>query len=86
MSNPIINEYGTKHWYNEDGELHREDGPAFEGANGTKFWYLNGELHREDGPAVEYLDGTKEYWLNGKRYIEEEFVMIQFMKGINIYV
>jgi hypothetical protein len=61
------NEEGT-FWRNESGELHREDGPAIEGANGTKKWYLNGKLHRVDGPAIEWEDGDKEWWLNGKRH------------------
>ena len=42
---------GNKYWY-QNGELHREDGPAIERANGTKEWYQNGKLHREDGPAA----------------------------------
>jgi hypothetical protein len=54
-----------------DGELHREDGPAIEHANGDKEWYLNGELHREDGPAIEHADGTKEWWLNGELHRED---------------
>ena len=33
---------GSKDWY-LNGKHHREDGPAFEGANGTKSWYLNGK-------------------------------------------
>jgi len=34
--------YGrTKFWY-LDGQLHREDGPAVEHADGYKRWYLNG--------------------------------------------
>ena len=37
--------------------LHREDGPAIEYANGNKHWYLNGKLHREDGPAIENANG-----------------------------
>ena len=108
MPKPIIDSEGNKRWYNEQGELHREDGPAVEYLNGTKEWYLNGKLHREDGPAFEWADGTKEWWLNGllhredgpavewkdgykswwlndKRYTEEEFALLQFMKGINIY-
>ena len=28
--NPEINTYGTKLWYDSDGEYHREDGPAIE--------------------------------------------------------
>lgn len=60
--------YGHRFWYNQDDQLHREDGPAIEYANGTKEWWLNGQLHREDGPACEYADGTKEWWLNGQRH------------------
>lgn len=30
-----------KEWY-RDGERHREDGPAIEYPDGTKFWYRNG--------------------------------------------
>ena len=37
---------GTKHWY-LNGKRHREDGPAFEGANGSKSWYLNGIEYTE---------------------------------------
>ena len=63
MSNPVIDKYGTKKWYNKEGEYHRTDGPAIELANGDKSWYQDGELHRIDGPAVEYSNiGTKPIW------------------------
>jgi len=42
MANPKIDIHGNKHWYNNAGQLHREDGPAAEYENGTKFWYKNG--------------------------------------------
>jgi hypothetical protein len=58
-------------WRNAAGELHRENGPAIERANGDKEWYQNGELHRENGPAIEYADGTKEYWINGDRHRDD---------------
>jgi len=67
----VFEEAGIKHWY-LNGELHREDGPAVEWANGFKAWYRNGELHREDGPAAEWATGDKYWWLNGKRVTEEE--------------
>ena len=31
-----------------NGKLHREDGPAVEYANGSKFWYLNDEEVTEE--------------------------------------
>jgi hypothetical protein len=60
-------------WYNLNGELHREDGPAIEFADGDKYWYINGERHREDGPAIEYADGDKSWYINGQRLTETEF-------------
>ena len=42
MSQPemVLDSYGSKHWF-LNRERHREDGPAVEWPNGTKFWYLN---------------------------------------------
>jgi hypothetical protein len=67
MSNPEIDKNGTKRWYNDQGELHRLDGPAWEWADGGKFWYKNGRSHREDGPADEYSNGKKRWYIEGKR-------------------
>jgi hypothetical protein len=64
---------GNRYWRNQDGQLHREDGPAFENARGAKEWWLNGRLHREDGPACEYANGTKFWYLNDEKMTEEEF-------------
>ena len=52
--------------HRENGELHREDGPAVEYDSGYKAWYIHGKCHREDGPAIIKADGTKEWWLNGE--------------------
>jgi len=71
-----ITSTGSK-FYFKDKEmtiLHREDGPAFEGSNGSKEWRINGKLHREDGPAVEWWDGSKSWALNGERLSEQEFL------------
>lgn len=69
-----INSLGDIHFYNEKGQLHREDGPAYEGSNGTKVWCLNGKRHRLDGPAVEWSDGSKFWWLEGRVYTEEAWL------------
>ena len=68
---------GSAHWHNDNGDLHRTDGPAYVGANGSKEWWINGKAHRTDGPAVEWPDGHKEWWIDGKQYTE---------KGFNKYV
>lgn len=51
--------------------LHRDDGPAIEWSNGTKYWFINNKCHREDGPAVEYPNGSKKWLLNGKLHRED---------------
>jgi len=68
-----VEEWGTIRWYNENNELHREDGPAIEWFNGSKSWYLNGNLHREDGPAIECSNGDKAWYIKDKQLTEEEF-------------
>lgn len=30
-----------------NGKRHREDGPAMEYANGTKWWYINGKQYKD---------------------------------------
>ena len=72
MKKPECKTYpnGDKQWYLY-GILHREDGPAVEGANGDKEWWLNGKRHREDGPAFEYADGYKEWYLDGELHRED---------------
>ena len=61
-NNILTNILGTKYYY-VNNELHRDDGPAIEYANGDKQWYKNGKLHREDGPAIESANGTR-YWVS----------------------
>ena len=60
-----IDEYGIKRW-KLNGVLHREDGPAIEFGDGSKFWFIDNKRHCEDGPAVEYSDGEKQWYLNDK--------------------
>jgi len=67
-----VTSFGDVCWY-IPGTLirHREGGPAYEGADGTKQWYLNGMIHREDGPAVEETNGNKCWYRNGKLHRED---------------
>lgn len=67
-----IDEDGAVRYYNENGLLHREDGPAVEycrsGHGGGNRWFYNGKKHRTDGPAVTHVDGTTEWWIDGVRH------------------
>jgi hypothetical protein len=41
---PHILSDGSRYWINERGTYHREDGPAIEHRDGSKYWYVNGKL------------------------------------------
>ena len=40
---PTINKYGVKKWLNNNGQLHRTDGPAVIYPDGTKEYWINGQ-------------------------------------------
>jgi hypothetical protein len=66
--------WGGIEYINEDGKLHRLDGPAVEWKNGNKSWYYNGKLHRTDGPAIDWYDGVfQRYHLNDITYSKEDW-------------
>ena len=66
-----IDKDGTKRHYNNQNQLHCENGPAIEYADGSKAWYINGQIHREDGPAEEWPSGTKWWYIHGKLHRED---------------
>jgi hypothetical protein len=57
--------------FNDPNILHRENGPAVESVDGSKYWSQHGKRHRKDGPAVEYPNGHKEWYQNGKLHRED---------------
>ena len=69
----ITDRNGNKSHY-KNGQLHRDDGPAWIGANGSQEWYINDRLHREDGPAWISPDGRQMWYINGV-YVTEQIVM-----------
>ncbi len=56
---------GTVRWYDADGQIHRDGGPAVEYPDGGAEWWQSGQLHRDDGPAVETPTGYREWWQHG---------------------
>jgi len=68
-----IRESGDRYWFNSNGELHREDGPAIEYHNGGKEYYENGWLHRIGRPAIEFTKGIRFWYLRGKQYSEYDY-------------
>ena len=53
-------------WKDEDGELHRDDGPASIAPDGGQSWYQHGVLHRDGGPAIITLDGGQSWYQHGR--------------------
>lgn len=80
-------------YYDEDGKLHREDGPAC--VTDTDHWksiyyYKHGKIHREDGPAGSnrsrvitsnetFSDMLLDvYYINGNMHREDGFAFIRY--------
>lgn len=63
---------GCKRWY-VNGQLHREDGPAFISGNNTQYWFQYGLYHRLDGPAIIYTKGSPSWYIKGREYTKKEF-------------
>jgi hypothetical protein len=63
---PEMTAVGTRTWRTLDGELHREDGPAVEDADGGREWWQHGLLHRLDGPAYERSGSPGEWHVRGQ--------------------
>jgi len=63
-------------YYDENGRLHNEDGPAYigyeDGKESTIIWYKHGTIHRDDGPAQIFpLLEITEWLRNGKLHRED---------------
>lgn len=63
--NPTIDHLGNQRWFDEDGLLHRLDGPAFIGGGvlTVQRYYYHGWWHRLDGPATIWANGWIQYWV-----------------------
>ena len=68
-----VDKNGIQEYFNENGEYHREDGPAYESPSGHKEWCIDGKYHREDGPARIYPNGNVDYFLNDVFYSKEDY-------------
>ena len=80
----ITDSNGNKEWKNQEGQVHRVDGPAIERVSGYKSWYLNGKYHRIDGPAVELVDGSKYWYLHGERH-RTDGPAVEYSDGIKYW-
>lgn len=56
---------------NEDGSLHRVDGPAIEWVDGSLEYWVDGIRHRLDGPAVIWSNGYEAWYKDGQLLRED---------------
>ena len=68
-----VNGLGTVRYFNSEGELHRNFGPAMVTSKGSYHWFSNGKHHRVDGPARLWADGHRAWYINGVKYLEEDY-------------
>jgi len=71
-------------WLNKYKRRHRDNGPAVEYPDGSKFWYKNGTRHKEDGPAIILSNGDK-YWMVHGRLDREDGPAIEYGDGTKEY-
>lgn len=65
-----IDEYGNKRWQ-LNGKFHREDGPAIEGANGDKEWWINGRILTKEEWFDSLSPEAKDKLLFSEHFIKE---------------
>ena len=64
---PPYTEFGNIYWKNNEGQFHRDDGPAVIEHDGGEWWYCRGQLHRIGGPAI-CGDGNEWWYQYGQRH------------------
>ena len=78
-------EFTREEWQKsyESHLAHREDGPAYEYANGDREWYQDGKLHRLDGPAYRIKSTEPSWYIDGEEFsFEEHYQLIQEVKDM----
>lgn len=62
---------GYRRWFDEEGLLHREDGPALIRPDGIKIYYRHGKAHRDGAPAMMVPNGDQGYFQNNQLHRED---------------
>ena len=68
----ILDETSGRQEWRQNGNLHREDGPAVIDNIG-KMWFQHGLMHREDGPAIIGEDKSRLWLLKNQLLAEADW-------------
>ena len=71
-------------WENDEGQLHRDNGPAVEYKDGTRVWWQSDQLHRNGGPAVEHASGYRAWYQNDQRH-RDDGPAIEYADGTRMW-
>jgi len=63
----VVSAYGGQEWW-QNGQWHRDEGPACICANGNHHWFQHNKLHRDNGPAVVRVNGSQYWYQNDKMH------------------
>ena len=78
--NRTVSSDGACYYHNNQGQLHREGGPAVIWPSGAQRWYHNGKLHRIDGPAVKHANGAV-WWYQDDKLHREDGPAVEYANG-----
>jgi hypothetical protein len=61
----LIHTNGDQMWFDENQELHRDDGkPALIAHDGIRAWFIHGQYRLYPDVGIEYADGQRIFFLN----------------------
>ena len=68
----MIDGGNARQYWCQEGQIHRNEGPAIIYGNGTQEWYQHGKRHRDEdqGPALVSYDGKQEWYQHGQLHRE----------------
>lgn len=87
MSHIEIDSSGTIRWYDEKGQIHRDnDLPAIVRSNGTQEWWVKHKMHREgDLPAFIGSQGARIWCKNNTRHRDNGLPAVTEPNGYKEY-
>ncbi len=69
-------------FYDDAGNLHKEDGPAIEFEDGSFSWYYHGVIHNPNGIAVKNVNIVDSWFQNGKLHRLDGPAIIYYSVGV----
>lgn len=72
-------------FFDKNGLMHKENGPAVELEDGTRKFYCHGRLHNLNNPALERSDGSCFYYVHGRLHRDNNLPAVELANGDCMY-